>query len=419
MGILRRPNQKPTVCQQLQYWSLPHTIFTNMMKVKDLITAKMTGKPKFVFGGEEGTYEDFERKLYTEIAKAGLSTEFKKKSFLYKHLTGSVLDNLTKLIFPTKISEKSFNELLETLKNHYIPNKHLRERVLLYARIQGEEEETKDYFEDLKNIASRCKYKEEVLKVILCDKTFTGVRCPHLRESLFVAGISPSCTAEQYMEYALLFEENIRKEKLAKQKKLNNKNGKLNVNNHIERTPSPNPKKPKPDSPASKFGISLKKNNDNNNNNKNGTTFQPKTPLTPQSTFGVTLKSKSTAQVSPKTSPIPNSDAQKENVFPVLKTVLNGTTNRSNSMSVPKSNVTITIPEIKEPVKEPKKAALTPEARMILEKHGFVPKTAQQKEPVWSPSPSPEPRKPIAITVEAKKILDKHNQKKEPPKPPP
>jgi len=398
------------------------------MGVKDLITAKMTGKPKFLFGGEEGTYEDFEKKLHGEIEKARLSTEFKKKSFLYKHLTGSVLDNLTKLIFPTKISEKTFNELLEILKNHYIPNKHLRERVVLYARIQGEEEDTRAYFEDLKSIASRCKYKDDVLKVILCDKTLTGIICPHLRESLFKAGISPSCTAEQYMEYALLFEENIRKEKLARENKLaTKKNGKLNINNNIERTPSPNPKKPKSDSPASKFGVSLKKNNDNNNNNKNGTNspkiWEQKSPLTPQSTFGVTLKSKSTSQVSPKGSPkgspIPNSDAQKENMFPTLKPILNGTANRSNSMSSPKSNGIMKIPEIMEPVKEPKKAALTPEARKILEKHGFVPKTAQQKERSWSPSPSPEPRKPIAITLEAKKILDKHNQKLEPPKPPP
>jgi len=225
----------------------------------------------------------------------------------------------------------------------------------------------------------------------------------------------------------LLFEESIRKEKLAKEKKGNKKNVKLNINNNIERSPSPNPKKPKSDSPAGKFGVSLKKNGDNNNNNKNGnnkspTKWEPKSPLTPQATFGVTLKSKSSSQVSPKSSPVTNSDAQKENMFPVLKPIINGNANRSNSMSSPKSNSTMNIPEIVEPVKQPKKPALTPEARKILEKHGFVQqKSAHQKDPSWSPSPSPEPkpRKPMPITLEAKMILDKHNQKKEPPKPPP
>lgn len=85
--------------------------------------------------------------------------EAKKKAFLITSIGTECCRKISNLIEPAKIGDKTYDELLETMKAHFTPDKNeIAESYKFYKRCQGPEELIADYVIDLKYLASSCNF---------------------------------------------------------------------------------------------------------------------------------------------------------------------------------------------------------------------------------------------------------------------
>ena len=116
--------------------------------------------PKFPqFNPSELQFDKYLSLFQANLNAYDITDEDKKKNFLIISLGSKVFDTLSNLTAPELPSDKTYNELVQLLKTHYVskPSYH-RSLCLFQRRVKNSNESLKDLYADLKRLAKDCNF---------------------------------------------------------------------------------------------------------------------------------------------------------------------------------------------------------------------------------------------------------------------
>ena len=111
------------------------------------------------FNPNELQFEKYLALFQANLAAYDITDEGKKKNFLIISLGSKVFDTLSNLTAPDLPSDKTYNELVDLLKAHYVikPSYH-RSLCLFQRRVKKSSESLKELYADLKRLAKDCDF---------------------------------------------------------------------------------------------------------------------------------------------------------------------------------------------------------------------------------------------------------------------
>ena len=122
------------------------------------------------------SWENYEIRLQAWMLVNGFSSDDKKRSALIAEIGAATFAILKDLAFPSQVLDKSFDDLLSLLRQHYrLSSTPMVNRLKLHERKQGATETLTEYIAALKKIASYCDYGS-ALEAQLRDIFLFGVR---------------------------------------------------------------------------------------------------------------------------------------------------------------------------------------------------------------------------------------------------
>ena len=158
------------------------------------------------FNASAEPWDNYELRLKSWLIVQDIETEEKRRAALIAEVGPETFATLKDLAFPASVNEKTFDELLELLRNHYKRNRTpMADRLQLHNRKQQENESLTDYIAALKKIASTCDYGAE-LENRLRDAFLFGVRSPKILNRLLEASQKDNFTWTSVTRLALAME---------------------------------------------------------------------------------------------------------------------------------------------------------------------------------------------------------------------
>lgn len=157
------------------------------------------------FNEKEETMSNFLLRVKHYI-KANKVAEDLKVSVLLSVLGPRLVTTLSDLLAPAEVDDHTFDQLVETLKNHFKPcTLTIVERYRFGCRNQQPNETIAEYVVTLKHMASTCNFGT-FLKDALRDKLVSGIRDDNIRQRLLTEELS----LEDSLKRALMLEEAIK-----------------------------------------------------------------------------------------------------------------------------------------------------------------------------------------------------------------
>ena len=143
--------------------------------------------------GHIGEYEEsreewtqYAERLGHFLAANGIDAAEKKRSVFLSVVGPKTYNLLGSLLAPAKPGEKSYDVLIEKLKDHYNPAPaEIVERHKFYTRQQRPGENIATFVSELRSIAKRCNF-EGTLEKMIRDRLVCGVRDDRLQRRLLI-----------------------------------------------------------------------------------------------------------------------------------------------------------------------------------------------------------------------------------------
>lgn len=124
----------------------------------------------------------------------------KRKAILLASIGSETYKIMKDLAYPTKPTEKSFNQLCDILKQHYKPTRLIvTERFKFNSAKQQQDQSINEYVSHLKQLATHCEFTGDTLTDNLRDRFICGLRSEALQKKL----LAKNNTFEEVVKLAL------------------------------------------------------------------------------------------------------------------------------------------------------------------------------------------------------------------------
>lgn len=111
--------------------------------------------------------------------------EDKKVSVLSTVAGRKVLATLSDIVSPSEVDSKSYNELIDILKDHFASKRFVvAECFVFYSRVQILGESILDFAIAIKHLTSSCKFGTFLKDAFPCDRFVSGIANKHIRRKL-------------------------------------------------------------------------------------------------------------------------------------------------------------------------------------------------------------------------------------------
>jgi hypothetical protein len=155
------------------------------------------------FDPDVESFENFSERLENCFTVNAIQNKDKKAYFI-SLLGPKMYAALKNLWVPEVPKDKSFDDLVKILKEHYAPKINITyERFLFNKRNQKENESISEYAVQLKKLAASCKF-EQFLEQALMDRFLCGLKSTHIQSKLLAEG--EKLTFDKAVESAILVE---------------------------------------------------------------------------------------------------------------------------------------------------------------------------------------------------------------------
>lgn len=166
------------------------------------------GKPDdFHFDESEEQFDAYLERLEQYFEANDLKDTDEKTKAVFLTIVGKRTHSLwMDLCTPDKPSQKTYKELIDLLKTHYVPRMNfIAERCKFHVRNQLEGESISEYVANLKKLSATCKFGQ-FLDEALRDRFVCGVKSTELGDRLLTATHSRDLTLALAIEMGLAFE---------------------------------------------------------------------------------------------------------------------------------------------------------------------------------------------------------------------
>lgn len=172
-----------------------------------------------------GSWSDYHEGLEQFFEINQIHTESKKKALLLNAIETYVYEVLRGLCHPTMPKDKTYEELIVIMNNHYISRKSVfRERIKFYQAVQTVYDSISDWLACIRELAVDCKFGVNS-DAVLRDRFVSGLRSTTIRERLYEE--NEDVTLEKCLEIAKCMESSLVIKKTVKK----------NVNDDVEMCP--------------------------------------------------------------------------------------------------------------------------------------------------------------------------------------
>ncbi|XP_047987039.1 uncharacterized protein LOC125233694 isoform X3 [Leguminivora glycinivorella] len=137
----------------------------------------------------------------SQFIKLNKISDDNKSAVLLTHLSDESYRLVRNLVHPTKLEEKSFNELVEVLSGHFTPKRStFADRAKFFEATKSGSESSQDWAARLRGLAVNCEFGTE-LDVLLRDRFVLGFNIGPERDRLFESD-SEKLTLSKALEVA-------------------------------------------------------------------------------------------------------------------------------------------------------------------------------------------------------------------------
>ena len=127
------------------------------------------------FRPEQDVWNMYVERLGHLFVANGITSADKKRAILLSVIGDGTYKLLSSLLAPTKPGEKSFDDLVTVLKNHFSPvPSEIMERFKFNTRFRKPGESIATYVSELRSIAKNCNYGD-TLETMLRNRIVCGV----------------------------------------------------------------------------------------------------------------------------------------------------------------------------------------------------------------------------------------------------
>lgn len=159
------------------------------------------------FDPESDSWTNYKERLSFYFQANEIDDPEKKKALFVSVIGKSLYEIIKKLIFPSDVTRKSLEEILDSLTLYFEPKRNeLCARQLFYSRNQYQNESIADYIKELKGMASSCGFINDQipLDIMLRDRFILGIFDNQLQQDLIA---TPDITFQTAYNKALAKEQ--------------------------------------------------------------------------------------------------------------------------------------------------------------------------------------------------------------------
>ena len=164
-----------------------------LFELLPIVYFKMASSNKFgEYSPTVEPWENWEIRFDAWLLVQDITTPDKKRAALISEVGPTAFATLKDLAFPSKVLEKTYDDLIELLRKFYKQSRtSMLDRMRLHHRNQGETETVTEYIAALKKIATNCNYGDE-LEARLRDQFMFGLRSEKIVNRLLEESQKPT-----------------------------------------------------------------------------------------------------------------------------------------------------------------------------------------------------------------------------------